>query len=187
MSNSSFSDLSTYDNSWYKPGGFIRRFIWYFVNHMVLRNSFLPFSSLKVGLLKLFGARIGLNVLIKPDVNIKYPWFLEIGSNTWLGEEVWIDNLGSVKIGNNVCISQGAMLLCGNHNFKKSSFDLMVEPIAIEDGAWVGARALVCPGVIMQMDSVLTAGSIAVGTLEAGGVYQGNPAVQVKRRKGAQQ
>jgi len=121
--------------------------------------------------------------LIKPGVNIKYPWFLEIGNNTWIGEQVWIDNLGLVKIGSNVCISQGAMLLCGNHNYKKSSFDLIVEPIAIEDGAWVGAQSLVCPGVVMEIDSILTAGSIAVGTLEAGGIYKGNPALLVKTRE----
>ncbi|MBL4754826.1 MAG: colanic acid biosynthesis acetyltransferase WcaF, partial [Flavobacteriales bacterium] len=126
-------------------------------------------------------------VLIKPNVNIKYPWFLEIGSNTWIGEQVWIDNLGAVTIGSNVCISQGAMLMSGNHNYKKSSFDLIVEPIVIEDGAWVGGQSLVCPGVVMKVESILTAGSVAVGELNAQGIYKGNPAILVKTREVIQQ
>jgi acetyltransferase-like isoleucine patch superfamily enzyme len=61
-------------------------------------------------------------VNIKPSVNIKYPWLLEVGDHVWIGEEVWIDNLAKVRIGSNVCISQGAMLLTGNHDFTKSTF-----------------------------------------------------------------
>ena len=57
-------------------------------------------------------------------MNIKYPWFLAIGDHTWIGEKVWIDNLAEVAIGANCCVSQGAMLLCGNHNYKKSTFEL---------------------------------------------------------------
>lgn len=73
----------------------------------------------KIWMLRKFGAKIGKGVFIKPLVNIKYPWNLDIGDYTWIGENVWIDNLTQVKIGSNVCISQGAMLLCRNHNYKK--------------------------------------------------------------------
>ena len=79
-------------------------------------NPLNPFSGLKVFLLQLFGAKVGKGVVIKPNVNIKYPWLLEIGDYTWIGERAWIDNLAQVKIGKNCCISQGAMLLCGNNN-----------------------------------------------------------------------
>ena len=110
------TDLSHYDNSWYNQGkgGFIR-IVWYFINVLFFINPLNPFSCIKVRLLRLFGAKIGKGVVIKPKVNIKYPWRLEVGNYTWIGENAWIDNLANVKIGNNVCISQGAMLLCGNH------------------------------------------------------------------------
>ena len=98
----------------------------------------------------MFGAKIGEGVIIKPKVSVKYPWKLEIGANTWIGENVWIDNLDVVKIGSNCCLSQGALLLSGNHNYKKKSFDLLVRPITLEDGAWVGARAIVVQGVVMK-------------------------------------
>jgi len=175
-------DLSKFSNKWYKPGSFIKRALWYFVNILFFKSS-LPYpSKIKVILLRMFGAKVGEGVVIKPCVNIKYPWFLEIGDYTWLGEGVWIDNLTDVKIGNNVCISQGAYLCTGNHNYKKESFDLIVNPIIIEDGVWVGAKAVVCPGVTLRTHSVITAGSVVTKVTEPYTIYQGNPAVQVKKR-----
>ncbi len=120
--------------------------------------------------------------MIKPKVNIKYPWNLKIGDNVWVGECVWIDNLTKVDIKNNACISQGAMLLCGNHHYKKTTFDLMVGKITIEEGAWVGAKAVVCPGVIVHTHAILTVGSVAVKNLDPYSIYQGNPAVKIKDR-----
>ena len=101
----------------------------------------------------------------------------------WIGESVWIDNLAEVKIGNHACVSQGAMLLCGNHNYKKSSFDLIVKPIALEEGAWVGAQSVVCPGVILYSHSILTVGSVASSNLESYFIYSGNPAVKIRERR----
>ena len=96
-------NLNQYNNDWYKPGkGKLMILIWYCINATFLNTYFLPSSSFKVFLLKLFGAKIGEGVVIKPNVNVKYPWRLEIGNYTWIGEEVWIDNLENVKIGNNV-------------------------------------------------------------------------------------
>ena len=176
-------NLSKFDNSWYKPGNAFKRFVWYFKNIFLFKTS-LPWpNSLKIMTLKFFGAKVGSNVLIKPNVNIKYPWLLEIGTNVWIGEEVWIDNLAKVTIGNNVCLSQGAMLLCGNHDYKKETFDLIVKPIILEDGVWVGARSVVCPGVTMKSHSVLSVGSVLTKDAEAYGIYQGNPAVMVKKRE----
>lgn len=107
---------------------------------------------------------------------------MEIGDHCWIGEEAWIDNLGMVRIGNNVCVSQGAFILTGNHDFTKPGFDLMVKPITIEDGAWIGAKSVVCPGVTINENAVLTTGSVANGNLEAGGIYRGNPAQKIKDR-----
>jgi len=176
------TNLSTFNNAWYKPGNAFKRALWYVVNAAFFLNPWFPFSGVKVGLLRLFGARVGQGVVIKPWVNIKYPWFLTIGDRCWIGEGVWIDNLAPVTLGTDVCVSQGALLLTGNHDWTKSSFDLLLGPILLEDGVWVGARALVCPGAVLRTHAVLTAGSVAGGELDAYGVYQGNPAVFVKKR-----
>jgi putative colanic acid biosynthesis acetyltransferase WcaF len=175
-------DLSRFDNSWYRPGGVVRRLLWYFCNAAFL-NSSLPYpSSFKGSLLRLFGARVGRGVVIKPNVNIKYPWFLEVGDAVWLGEGAWIDDLTGVKIGNNVCISQGAYVLTGNHDYKRPAFDLILKPVVIEDGVWVGARAVICPGVTLGTHSVVTAGGVMTRDAEAFTIYTGNPATPARRR-----
>lgn len=176
-------DFSVYDNSWYNPGGSsLKRVLWYFANILFLMNPLNPISSVKVRLLRCFGAKIGKGVVIKPSVNIKYPWNLSIGDYTWIGENVWIDNLVQVTIGSDVCVSQGAMLLCGNHNYKKSTFDLMVGKIVLEDGCWVGAQSVVCPGITLHSHAVLGVASVANKNLDAYTIYQGNPAHMVRKR-----
>jgi putative colanic acid biosynthesis acetyltransferase WcaF len=176
------TDLSKFNNDWYNSGAsWLTRIIWYCTNACFF-NSYFPFYSTKIFLLRLFGAKVGRNVVIKPKVNIKYPWKLKIGNYCWIGEGVWIDNLDEVIIGDNSCISQGALLLCGNHNYKKSSFDLMTGKIILEEGVWLGAKSIVCGGVICKSHSVLSVASVAVSDLEAYSVYQGNPAVKIKER-----
>jgi putative colanic acid biosynthesis acetyltransferase WcaF len=178
------TDLKKYNNLWYNSGKiFIICFLWYFINVLFLRSPLNPFSSIKVFLLRLFGAKIGQGVNIKPAVNIKYPWRLYIGNCVWIGENVWIDNLDDVLIGDNCCISQGAMLLCGNHNYKKTTFDLIIGKIVLEDGVWIGAQSIVCPNVICKSHSVLAVNSVATKNLEEYGIYQGNPAKEIKKRK----
>lgn len=176
-------DLEKFDNSWYKPGSFIKRFFWHVISNIFI-NSTLPFPiKIKVFILRLFGARIGHNITIKPSVNIKYPWFLTIKDNVWIGENVWIDNFVDVLICENVCISQGALLLTGNHDYSKKTFDLIPGKITIENGAWVGAKTVVCPGVTIESHAVLTVGSVATKNLSAYSVFQGNPAIFLRVRK----
>jgi putative colanic acid biosynthesis acetyltransferase WcaF len=180
--NSGKSDLAAYNNNWFKPGGnALSRFFWYWINVCFFKSAF-PFSGFKTSVLRLFGAEVGAGVVIKPHVNIKYPWNLSVGNHTWIGESVWIDNLVSVTIGNNCCLSQGSYILTGNHDYSKSAFDLMVKPVVMEDGAWLGAKAVLCPGVTMHSHSVLAVGSVAASDLEAYSIYQGIPAVKVRVR-----
>lgn len=176
------TDLSSYNNSWYQPGPRFKRVLWYVFNELFMRNPLNPSSGLKVWILRVFGAKIGNKVVIKPKVNIKYPWKLNIGNNCWIGESVWIDNLDEVTLKDNVCLSQGAFLLCGNHDYKKTTFDLMIAPIVIEEGAWIGAKSIVGPGVIVASHAVLSMGSATSHDLEAYSIYRGNPALKIKDR-----
>ena len=175
-------NLSGYNNSWYNPVSYLNQQLWYVASRCFV-NTYLPFPmGVKRLVLKLFGAKIGNNVVIKPKVNVKYPWFLVIGDNSWIGENVWIDNLTMVTIESNVCLSQGCLLLTGNHDYTKIAFDLIVKPIVINNGAWIGANATVCPGVIVGSHVVLTVNSVATKDLEPYAIYQGNPAVFIKKR-----
>ena len=177
------TDFSAYNNSPYHPGGnMLKRIVWYYVNAIVFKSSLFPFYGLKNFILRLFGAKIGKRVELKPCVNIKYPWLLTIGDYVWIGENVWIDCLVPITIGANVCLSQGAILLTGSHNYKKKTFDLLTGSITLADGVWIGAGAIINLGVIAASHAVLTAGSVATSGLDAYAVYQGNPAVKIRNR-----
>ncbi|SDL60540.1 putative colanic acid biosynthesis acetyltransferase WcaF [Catalinimonas alkaloidigena] len=176
-------DLSRYNNDWYSPGApRWKQLVWFLTNALFFINPLNPLSGLKVALLRLFGAQIGEGVMIKPGVNIKYPWFLTIGNHVWIGENVWIDNLTHVTIDDHACLSQGAMLLTGSHDYKQITFDLKVSGITLRRGVWIGAKALVCPGVTAETHSVLAASSVATTDLAPYMVYQGNPAVAKRPR-----
>jgi putative colanic acid biosynthesis acetyltransferase WcaF len=176
-------DLSQYTNSHYSPGR--SRWVqglWLFLGLPILRAAWNPFSGVRRQLLRLFGARIGAGVVIKPGVRVKYPWLLDVGNHSWIGEDVWIDNLALVQIGANVCVSQGAYLCTGNHDWSDPAFGLIVSPIVIRDGAWVGARAVVCPGVEFGPGAVAAAGSVVTKRLDPYTIYAGNPAEALKAR-----
>ena len=128
--------------------GPVWRAAWYLMNAWFFQSAVLALipSSWKASILGAFGARVGKGFVCKPRVTIKYPWFLEIGDHVWLGELVWIDNHTNVKIGNNVCISQGAYLFTGNHDWNDPGFRFFCAPIEIGDGCWVGAGVRVGPG-----------------------------------------
>lgn len=175
-------DLEHFSNNTYRPGSLFKRMAWHYCNAIFLKTGIFPFYGLKVFLLRLFGAKIGRGVLIKPYVNIKYPWFLEVGDHVWIGEGAWIDNLARVQIGDHVCISQGALILSGNHNYSKPGFDLVLKEIVLEDGVWICAGATVCQGVTCHSHAVLGVGSVAVKDLDAYGIYRGNPAEKLKER-----
>ncbi len=177
-------ELGRYDNSWFDPGR--SRFwqaAWFFAGLPVLRSSWLPSSALRVRLLRWFGAEVGSGVVIKPGVRVKYPWRLKVGNHCWLGEDCWIDNLTRVELGTNVCLSQGAYLCTGNHDWSDPAFGLILGPITLENGSWVGARVFVAPNVTIGEHAVAAAGSVVTKSIPAWKVYAGNPAVFVRNRQ----
>jgi putative colanic acid biosynthesis acetyltransferase WcaF len=176
-------NLSSYSSRDFDRGaGKWRECLWLLAGLLLFRLCPFSLSPLKRAVLRAFGARIGKNVTIKPQVKITFPWKLVIGNHVWLGEECWLLNLERIVIGNNVCISQRAFLCTGSHDYKSSTFDLMVKPITLEDGCWIGAAAWIGPGVTVGTHAVLTAGSVAGKNLEPYGIYCGNPALIVKQR-----
>jgi putative colanic acid biosynthesis acetyltransferase WcaF len=175
------------DNSAYKAtieigASRIKQVTWYCVNIIFFKNPFNILSSLKVTLLRWFGARLGPGVVVKPAVNIKYPWKLRVGDHSWIGEKAWIDNLSDVIIGNNVTLSQGSLLLTGSHDHSRTSFDFLSSAIILEDGVWIGAGAVVTGGITCHSHSILGVGSVAEKDLDPYTIYKGNPAVPVLKR-----
>jgi len=176
------TDLSAFQVGDYKAGPTWKILLWYFFNYYFLHSAIPWPYGMKRLVLRAFGAKVGKGVVIKTRVRVKNPWRLSIGDHCWIGEDVWIDNLEDVAIGNHVCLSQGAMLLTGNHDYTVSSFPYRLGKIVLEDGVWIGARSVVCPGIVCRSHAILTVNSVATKELEAQKIYAGNPARFIRER-----
>jgi len=157
------------------------KIIWFLFGKPLLA-SFIPGTYWRKILLKIFGAKIGLGGKIKSRLFISEPWNLEVGDHCWFGEDLWIDNLSMVYIGDRVCLSQGVYICTGNHNYRKETFDLELKNIIIEDDCWIAAKSIIAPGTIMKRGSVASLGSLISGNIEEYGIYKGNPAKLFKKR-----
>ena len=177
-------DLSLPDNTLLERGRpALIEILWHLAGSPLVRSELLPFSRLKCFVLRAFGAKIGVGVYIKPGVRVKFPWRLSVGDHSWLGERVWIDNLAHVTIGAHACVSQDVYLCTGNHDWSHPNLKLYTRPIQLEDGCWVAARSMICPGVTLGECAVVTGGSVVSGDVPPYEVHGGNPASFIRIRK----
>jgi putative colanic acid biosynthesis acetyltransferase WcaF len=130
--------------------------IWFAVQNVLFSKWWLP-AALRPVILRLFGATIGKNVLIRHRVRVLWPWKLSVGHDSWIGEDAWILNLEPVSIGHDVCVSQGAFLCTGSHDISSPTFEYDNAPINISDGVWIGAQALILRGVTIGSGAVVSA------------------------------
>jgi acetyltransferase-like isoleucine patch superfamily enzyme len=132
--------------------------------------------------------RLAVSIAIPVTIAITIPiavtiTCVEVGDDSWIGEDVWIDNLATVTIGANCCISQGAYICTGSHDWSSPAFGLVTKPVRIEDCAWVAARAVVGPGVVVGEGAVLSLGAMASTDLQPWSIYAGVPASLVGQRR----
>ncbi len=182
--NEAWVDLSSYTPGDYRPGrGKLVQVVWYFVSVALFESGWFPLGGVKRAILRAFGARIGQNVTIKPNLRIKYPWRLVVGDHVWIGQECWIDNLVEVRIGSHVCVSQRVYLCTGGHDHRRRGFDLKCGEIVIEDGAWVAASAVVLGGVTVGANALVAAGSAVTRDVPAAKIVGGCPAKVIADRE----
>jgi putative colanic acid biosynthesis acetyltransferase WcaF len=177
-------DLSAYTVGAYHPGrGIVIRGLWFFFGLPLVRATWNPWSAVRAALLRVFGAKIGRGVVLRPGMRVKNPWLLQVGDYCWIGEDAWIDNLAPVILGNHVVISQGAYLCTGTHDCSSPGFDLRTRSIHLHDGAWVAAKAVLLPGVVLGECAVASAGSVVTRHIPAYEIHAGNPAGFLRRRE----
>lgn len=175
--------LGRYTRGSYHPGkSRLLQGMWYIASLLLFESGWFPLTGVKSIVLRLFGARIGVGVVIKPNVRIKYPWRLSIGDHSWVGQEVWIDNLANVEIGANTCLSQGVYLCSGSHDHQSEEFDLITRPIVIGDCVWIAAKATVLPGVCVGRMAVVCAGSVVTEDIPDETMVGGVPARRVNQK-----
>ena len=160
----------------------IKRLIWSIVEATLFRYSFHTWSRWRAFLLRLFGAKIGRRCTIRRTSKVYYPWLLEMGDISCLGDHSEVYNLGRVVIGQRVSLSQYAYLCAGTHDYTRIDMPLVTKPITIGDDAWICAKAFVGPGVRVGAGAIVAACSVAVKDVPAWTIAAGNPAKPVKPR-----
>jgi putative colanic acid biosynthesis acetyltransferase WcaF len=169
--------LDLYDNSDFDRGASrFKEALWVLCKCAFFLNPFPWPSSLRVGLLRFFGAQIGRCVVIRAGVNISFPWRFIAGDHVWIGEEVYILSLAPVTLGSHVCISQRACLCAGSHDWRRETFDLQTRAIAVEDSVWVCSQAFLGPGTRIGSNSVISAGTVITKSVPPNSLATGNPA-----------
>jgi putative colanic acid biosynthesis acetyltransferase WcaF len=133
-------------------------------------------------LLRLFGAKIGKKVLVRPSVTITYPWKVCVGDYSWIGDNVELYSLGDIKIGNNTVISQKSYLCSGTHKLTDSTFKILSNPINIGNEVWIASDVFVSPGIEIGDGTVVGARSTVFNNLPPGKICYGNPAKPMKDR-----
>ena len=161
----------------------IFRAIWMLVGRPVFRLSFHNWYGFRARLLRLFGARIGRGVRLRPSVNVEIPWNLDLRDGATVGDNAILYSLGMITIGERTIVSQYAHICAGTHDHTDRRFPLIRDPIEIGSDVWIGADAFVGPNVKIGRLSVLGARSSAYGDLDPETVYVGNPARPLKRRE----
>jgi len=179
-----FQNLTTFT----LPQGFRGRSGWYVQLWWLVQSTLFAMSpqfmyGWRRWLLKLFGAKIGEHVLIRSSVKVTYPWKLEIGDYTWVGDDTVLYNLGMIKIGSHVAIAHRVYLCTGNHDYTKSTFDIFADDIHIEDQAWLPNDVFVAPGVTIGRGALIGARSSVFADMPEGMICVGCPAKPVKPRK----
>ncbi|MEN8124595.1 MAG: putative colanic acid biosynthesis acetyltransferase [Bacteroidota bacterium] len=157
--------------------------IWWLVQSTLFKLSPQFMYGWRRFLLRIFGAEIGKNVIIRPTVKITYPWKVKIGNHCWIGDDVSLYSLGEIEIGKNTVISQKSYLCTGSHDYKKREFPIYAEKIIIAEECWLATDVYVGPGVEIGKGAVIGARSSVFKNLDGGNVYVGSPVKYIKKRE----
>ena len=169
-------DLRRYDQSGFdrgRPGWYV--LVWWLVQAVMFPLTPHPLNGLRCQLLRLFGAKIGQSVLIRPTARFTYPWKVEIGDFSWIGDDVVFYSIDQITVGQHCIISQKTYLCTGSHDIADARFALQTRPIAIGNGTWVATDCLVTQGVKIGANTVVGARSTVLSSLPAQQVCWGTP------------
>jgi maltose O-acetyltransferase len=121
---------------------------------------------------------VGKETYIRPPFFCDYGYNITLGDNVFLNFNCVILDVVAVTIGDRVQMASAVQLLAADHPLdaeERASGREFGRPILIEDDAWLGGGAIVCPGVTIGRGSVIGAGSVVTRDIPPGVVAVGNP------------
>jgi putative colanic acid biosynthesis acetyltransferase WcaF len=156
--------------------------LWWIVQGTFFRMSPQFLYGFRNFLLRLFGAKIGKKVIIRPTVRITYPWKVSIGDYSWIGDDVVLYSLGEIEIGKNVVISQKSYICSASHDYLKSDFPIFAKKSTIEDECWLATDVFVSPGITIGEGSVIGSRSSVYKDIPSNKVCVGSSAKIIRER-----
>ncbi|MFT3922428.1 MAG: sugar O-acetyltransferase [Myxococcales bacterium] len=132
---------------------------------------------------ELFGA-LGKDALIEPPFRCDYGAQIRAGRKLFINYDCIILDCAPVEFGDDVLVGPRVQILTATHPIDPHVRLLgreMAKPIRIGDGAWIGAGAILCPGVSVGAGAVVGAGSVVITDVPEGMLAVGNPARLVRR------
>ena len=133
-------------------------------------------------ILRCFGCKVGVGVIIRPSVKITYPWKVRIGDYSWIGDHAVLYSLSEIEIGKNSVVSQKCYLCTGYHDYREVDFAIQAKKIIIEDGCWIAADVFIGPGVSIKNGAVIGARSSVFNDMPENMVCMGYPCKPYKKR-----
>lgn len=125
---------------------------------------------------------------VASSTEIRLPFYSDYGRHIKLGERVFINasvmmvDLGGITIEDDVLIGPGAYLISVNHKLNpKRRKELELKPVTIKKNAWIGAKAIILPGVTVGENAVVAAGAVVTKNVPANTVVAGVPAKVIKK------
>jgi len=158
---------------------FLSAFRVYLANHVVM--NFTPYWFRHWYLRTFCHIRIGVDSSIHMGCFITGS-NIEIGNNTVINRQTYLDGRASLKVGNNVNISHQTLIQTLTHDPQNCDFVCLCKPVVIEDHVWIGARAMILPGVTVGEGAVVGAGSVVTKNVTPYTIVAGNPAKVIKER-----
>ncbi len=107
---------------------------------------------------------------------------ITIGDGTVINRNCYLDGRGPLKIGNGVSISPEVYLLTLTHDVQNVEFSAIAKQVVLEDMVWVGVRAIILPGIVMEKGSIAGAGAVVTKSCAAFSIIAGSPAKEVGKR-----
>lgn len=159
--------------AWDRPKAVI--YCWAIVELMFVTNPWQISSTLRVWLLRLFGADMGRDVIFRPRTRVKFPWKLHVGDRSWIGEGVWFHNQDHIYVGHDVVISQETFLTTGSHAHRRD-MALVTRPIHIDPGAWITSRCVILGGAHIGRSALVKPASVVSNDISPNSVVEGQPA-----------
>jgi len=156
--------------------------LWWIVQDWLVRPSPQFMYGWRRFLWRLFGAKVGENVLIRPTAKVTFPWKVKVGARSWIGDYAELYSLGPIEIGEDVVISQHAYLCAGTHDYTRLDFPLVAKPIRVEDQAWLAAGCFISPGVAIGRGAIIGVRSMVLEDMPPAMICVGSPAKPIKPR-----